>query len=330
MYNGTGHGNQSLTNIQSKVTSDTGITGSSNKVAAIAAAVDNQTGTGIDVIGVESAVETSNAPNGSAYNFYAAGSAPNYFAGDVNTNGNANVFETKGAPAYPVNTPAGNGIHLSKNGSINQLFTSGTATSSAQYVCRAGAGAGRFVQYRTSNGPNTAVTESGYIQITGLNTLSYNEGPSDYRLKQNIQPLTSATSKIKQLKPCSFEYTNDVGNEYHGFIAHEVQEVGIPHSWHGTKDATEAIGTLADYDGTELETDVVEPSAEELEYTEEVETDGVATMVTRTRTWTATGTRPVYQGVDQTKLIPLLTKALQEVMQKNEDLEARIAALEGA
>ena len=81
LYNGTGHGNQSLTNIQSKVTSDTGITGSSNKVAAIAAAVDNQTGTGIDVIGVESAVETSNAPNGSAYNFYAAGSAPNYFAG---------------------------------------------------------------------------------------------------------------------------------------------------------------------------------------------------------------------------------------------------------
>ena len=83
LYNGTGHGNQSLTNIQSKVNSDTGITGSSNKVAAIAAAVDNQTGTGIDVIGVESAVETSNAPNGSAYNFYAAGSAPNYFAGSI-------------------------------------------------------------------------------------------------------------------------------------------------------------------------------------------------------------------------------------------------------
>ena len=233
-------------------------------------------------------------------------------------------------------------IHVSNSGSINQLFTSGTATSAAQYVCRAGAGAGRFVQYRTSNGPNTTVTESGYIQITGLNTLSYNEGPSDYRLKQNIQPLTSATSKIKQLKPCSFEYTNDVGNEYHGFIAHEVQEVGIPHSWHGTKDATEAIGTLADYDGTELEsvqTDVVEPSAEELEYTVEVVDETQPTIegqepqmveVTRTRTWTATGTRPVYQGVDVTKLVPLLTKALQEVIQKNEDLEARIAALEGA
>ena len=34
--------------------------------------------------------------------------------------------------------------------------------------------------------------------------------------------------------------------------------------------------------------------------------------------------------VDQTKLIPILTKALQEVMAKNEDLEARLAALEGA
>ena len=37
---------------------------------------------------------------------------------------------------------------------------------------------------------------------------------------------------------------------------------------------------------------------------------------------------PEYQGADVTKLIPILTKALQEVMQKNEDLEARLEALE--
>ena len=88
-----------------------------------------------------------------------------------------------------------------------------------------------------------------------------------------------------------------------------------------------------------LKTDVTEPPAEELEYTEEVVDETQPTVegqepqmveVTRTRSWTPTGTRPVYQGVDQTKLIPLLTKALQEVLQKNEDLEARIAALEGA
>ena len=103
----------------------------------------------------------------------------------------------------------------------------------------------------------------------------------------------------------------------------------MPRAVSGTKDATEAIGTLADYDGTVLESDVTEPSAEELEYTEEVETDGVATMVTRTRTWTPSGTRPVYQGVDQTKLIPLLTKALQEALDRIETLEADVATLQG-
>ena len=96
----------------------------------------------------------------------------------------------------------------------------------------------------------------------------------------------------------------------------------------GVKDEEEAIGTLADYNGSVLETEVTEP--EELTYTENVETEGVTTATVRTRTWTATGTRPVYQGVDQTKLIPLLTKALQEVMAKNEELETRLAALEGA
>jgi hypothetical protein len=37
---------------------------------------------------------------------------------------------------------------------------------------------------------------------------------------------------------------------------------------------------------------------------------------------------PVYQGIDQSKLVPLLTAALQEAITKIEDLEARVAALE--
>ena len=37
---------------------------------------------------------------------------------------------------------------------------------------------------------------------------------------------------------------------------------------------------------------------------------------------------PVYQGIDQSKLVPLLTAALQEAITKIEDLEARIATLE--
>jgi hypothetical protein len=42
------------------------------------------------------------------------------------------------------------------------------------------------------------------------------------------------------------------------------------------------------------------------------------------------GTRevPEYQGIDQSKLVPLLTKALQEQQTLIESLEARITALE--
>ena len=37
----------------------------------------------------------------------------------------------------------------------------------------------------------------------------------------------------------------------------------------------------------------------------------------------------MYQGIDQSKLVPLLTKALQEAVAKIETLEAKVAALEG-
>ena len=39
---------------------------------------------------------------------------------------------------------------------------------------------------------------------------------------------------------------------------------------------------------------------------------------------------PEYQGIDQSKLVPLLTAALQEALTKIETLEARVAALEAA
>ena len=39
---------------------------------------------------------------------------------------------------------------------------------------------------------------------------------------------------------------------------------------------------------------------------------------------------PVYQGIDQSKLVPLLTAALQEAVTKIETLETKVAALEGS
>ena len=170
--------------------------------------------------------------------------------------------------------------------------------------------AGKGLEFRA--GPSTE-TERGSITFNNGGGINFNE-TSDYRTKTNVQPLTSSVDIIKALNPVS--YSRAGADNIRGFIAHELQE-HVPHPVTGTKDATEAIGTLTDWDGTEFETEVTELA--ELTYTEEVETDGVAQMITRTRSWSATGTRDVYQGVDQTKLIPLLTKALQEVMQKNED-----------
>jgi hypothetical protein len=37
---------------------------------------------------------------------------------------------------------------------------------------------------------------------------------------------------------------------------------------------------------------------------------------------------PEYQGIDQSKLVPLLTAALQEALTEIADLKARVAALE--
>ena len=84
------------------------------------------------------------------------------------------------------------------------------------------------------------------------------------------------------------------------------------------QDETEIIGTLTEWDGTVLETNVTEPTTEELTWEETIiNEDGEESIVTRTRTWTPTGNQPVYQGIDQAKLVPLLTAALQEAITSN-------------
>jgi hypothetical protein len=37
--------------------------------------------------------------------------------------------------------------------------------------------------------------------------------------------------------------------------------------------------------------------------------------------------KPIYQGIDQSKLVPLLTAALQEAMERIEQLETEMAAV---
>jgi hypothetical protein len=84
----------------------------------------------------------------------------------------------------------------------------------------------------------------GSITSTGSNT-SYVTS-SDYRLKENITPMTGALAKVAQLKPVTYKWKLD-GSDGQGFIAHELAEV-VPDAVTGEKDAVE---TYTDEDGNE-------------------------------------------------------------------------------
>jgi hypothetical protein len=56
----------------------------------------------------------------------------------------------------------------------------------------------------------------------------------------------------------------------------------------------------------------------------------VPEAITGTKDEVDSDNNPVYQGIDQSKLVPLLTAALQEEVAKREALETRVAALEAA
>jgi hypothetical protein len=88
---------------------------------------------------------------------------------------------------------------------------------------------------------NSAGNTAGFIQQNGTTTVSY-ATTSDYRLKENVQPMTGALAKVSALKPCTYIWKED-GSAGEGFIAHELQEV-VPECVSGEKDAVNEDGTI--------------------------------------------------------------------------------------
>ena len=160
--------------------------------------------------------------------------------------------------------------------------------------------------------------EVGSITVTTSST-SYNTS-SDYRLKEDWQPVENATDRLKELKPCNFAWKAD-GSRVDGFLAHELQEV-VPEAVTGEKDAMQT----EEYEVTPaVYEDVVIPATEEVldeegnVITEAQEESTEQQLVSEA----VMGERevPDYQGIDQSKLVPLLVATIQE-------LEARISQLE--
>ena len=156
--------------------------------------------------------------------------------------------------------------------------------------------------------------------ITSTNSATSYNTTSDYRLKENIVELTSALDRVNELSVYRFNFIAEPNKTVDGFLAHELQSI-IPEAVTGVKDETIEFGVLTKVDdGTIIQKDVIKPKKMD-EGTE----------------WSATSSRPKYQGVDQSKIVPLLTRSIQELYIKNATLEtqvadllARVQTLEGA
>ena len=86
---------------------------------------------------------------------------------------------------------------------------------------------------------NNSGTYCGEI-YTGSGTSTTYSNASDYRLKEDVQAMQGALSKVMALKPVTYKWKAD-GASGEGFIAHELQEV-VPLAVSRHKDAVDADG----------------------------------------------------------------------------------------
>lgn len=137
---------------------------------------------------------------------------------------------------------------------------------------------------------NVNGSEVGRVRFNGGSGVSYDTS-SDYRLKENVVELTGSRARLDSLSVKRFNFISNGSLTFDGFLAHEVQTV-VPEAVSGLKDQ---VATQADVDNDEAD---------------------------------AVGD-PIYQGIDQSKLVPLLTAALKEAFVEIDSMKARITALEG-
>jgi hypothetical protein len=158
----------------------------------------------------------------------------------------------------------------------------------------------------------------GHISTSGTSGISYNTS-SDYRLKENVSYDFDATTRLKQLKPARFNFIADANTTVDGFLAHEISSV-VPEAISGEKDATETKEKVV----VNSNGQVIAKNIEQADWeTGKIADEDGNTQYPTDSTWEATKVVPVYQGIDQSKLVPLLVKTIQE-------LEARITQLENA
>jgi hypothetical protein len=243
------------------------------------------------------------------------------YAPAIGATGNDMIIQTGVAALERVRIDSSGNVLFGKTslgtGNVGYEFRAGASAYITSYAVpmtlNRAASSGTILEFRTNN------ATSGSVYST-TNSVSYNTS-SDYRLKEDDAPMTGIIERVKALRPINFAWKSD-GSRVDGFFAHELAEV-VPEAATGTKDAmrdeeyevtpavykdvtTPAVEAVLDEDGLVI-TEAVEESTDSVLITE-------AVMGTRSV--------PDYQGIDQAKLVPLLTATIQELI-------ARIEALEG-
>jgi hypothetical protein len=165
-----------------------------------------------------------------AYNAYIGLNGGNLLFG---TNGPTERMRIDSSGNVLVNTTS-----VISAGKLNINFPSGTDGIDIKFTNASNNGS--FIGFFNSTGGL-----AGVISQTGATTVAYTTS-SDYRLKENIVPMTGALDKVLQLKPVTYTWKQD-GSDGQGFIAHELQAV-VPDAVVGEKDAVE---TYTDEDGIE-------------------------------------------------------------------------------
>jgi len=187
-----------------------------------------------------SALTISNTTGAQAYYISTTSSVTAYIGADNNggyiatSTNNPFIFRTNNTEQARIDT----------NGN---LFVNCTTTPSASVagvqLCNPAGTASKSSCGATTSGINHLIFlngngDVGRISTSGSNT-SYATS-SDYRLKENIAPMTGALAKVALLKPCTYKWNAD-GSDGEGFIAHELAEV-VPQCVTGEKDAIDEDG----------------------------------------------------------------------------------------
>ena len=147
----------------------------------------------------------------------------------IDTSGNLNIGSTANIGASE-NTNAG-----VTNYGQGIVAIARSSTSAALDVSKIGTlGSGTMQQFSYNGGVIGSITNtsSAVAYVTS----------SDYRLKENIAPMTGALDTVAKLKPVTYTWKAD-GSDGQGFIAHELAEV-VPDCVSGEKDAVNEDGSI--------------------------------------------------------------------------------------